>query len=146
MPGVWAIDFAKENPQAFVIGTDLSAIQPRFAAPPNCTFIQDDAEDEWVFAQAFDYVHLSMMITCFDDHKRVMRNIFENLKPGGWVEYQDTTFDIGNANGNTGPVQLWASMIVEAGLHLGKSILNFELLDYRSECWIFLWPSSFSIM
>lgn len=46
--GVWAIDVADKYPAAQVIGFDLSPIQPAWV-PPNCRFIVDDAELEWMF-------------------------------------------------------------------------------------------------
>lgn len=82
------------HPQATVIGTDLSLMQPVDAAPPNCTFIRDDIEDDWVFDRPFDYVHLRMMVTCFDDPRGVLQRIYDNLQPGGWVEYHDHAFEI----------------------------------------------------
>lgn len=39
--GIWAIDFADAHPEATVIGTDLSPIQPAYV-PPNCKFEIDD--------------------------------------------------------------------------------------------------------
>jgi hypothetical protein len=59
--------------------------------------VQDDAEDEWLFGSTdrpvrFDYVHLRMVATCFDDQLRVMRHAFKNLNPGGYIEYFDTLF------------------------------------------------------
>jgi hypothetical protein len=29
------------------------------------------------------------MVTCFDDPLQVMKNAYDNMKPGGWIEYQD---------------------------------------------------------
>lgn len=96
-----------------MIGTDLSAIQP---APrvPNVVFQKDDAESPWVFPAPhqlddecvspcthrimFDYVHLRLVVTCFDDTRNVMRQAFENMNPGGWIEYQDILFDILDAH------------------------------------------------
>ncbi|KAK7968617.1 S-adenosyl-L-methionine-dependent methyltransferase [Apiospora saccharicola] len=76
--GIWALEY------------DLSAIQPD-PDVPNCTFIKDDAEDPWEFGRIrFDYVHLRFVVTCFNDHHGVLNQAFENLKPGGWIEYQDT--------------------------------------------------------
>ncbi|GKT51224.1 secondary metabolism regulator LAE1 [Colletotrichum spaethianum] len=59
--GIWAIDMGDEYPEADVIGTDLSPIQPDFV-PPNVQFFVDDAEVEWVYPDnSFDYVHLRNM-------------------------------------------------------------------------------------
>jgi ubiquinone/menaquinone biosynthesis C-methylase UbiE len=89
--GIWAIEIALRHPQARVIGTDLSAIQPS-NHPANCDFIKDDAEEEWVFPQvpAFDLVHLRMVCMSFDDPMKVMKSAVGSLKEGtGWVEYHD---------------------------------------------------------
>ncbi|KAH8648496.1 S-adenosyl-L-methionine-dependent methyltransferase [Xylariales sp. PMI_506] len=87
--GVWAQEFAEQNPTSRVIGTDLSAIQP-LPRTPNCIFIKADAEDSWVFPNPepyggtnhsprditneihenflkFDYVHLRLVLSCFND-------------------------------------------------------------------------------
>ena len=45
--GIWATEFAELNPESNVIGTDLSQIQPTHAAPPNCSFVREDVEDNW---------------------------------------------------------------------------------------------------
>lgn len=93
--GIWARDFAKLYPESHVIGTDLSKIQPTtedgIERIENVEFVVDDAEQEWVFPQVphFDYVHCRLVFTCFDHPERVMRNAFDQLRPGGWIEYQD---------------------------------------------------------
>lgn len=76
-----------------VVGTDLSLIQP-VNMPPNCEFVRDDIEDTWVFERSFDYVHLRVVFSCFDDPKNVLQKIYDNLNPGGWVEYQDTVMEL----------------------------------------------------
>ncbi|KAK8072538.1 hypothetical protein PG996_005886, partial [Apiospora saccharicola] len=64
--GIWANEFARQHPDCHVVGTDLSLIQPA-NAPPNCEFIKEDSEDEWVFTQyKFDYVHLRTV--CMPDY------------------------------------------------------------------------------
>ncbi|KDN60313.1 putative TAM domain methyltransferase [Colletotrichum sublineola] len=45
--GIWAIEVGDKFPNAEVVGTDLSAIQPEFV-PPKVTFEIDDAESAWV--------------------------------------------------------------------------------------------------
>lgn len=90
--GIWAIKFANKHPNSKVVGTDLSLIQPS-NAPPNCTFVREDADGEWTLEQQFDLVHLRMMCTCFADSRGVMQKVFDHLRPGGWVEYQDYAFE-----------------------------------------------------
>lgn len=90
--GIWAIQFAREHPDAMVLGTELSLIQPA-SAPPNCSFIREDAEDPWVFAERFDFVHLRAVCSCFSDPRAVMQKVFDHLAPGGWCEYDDFAFE-----------------------------------------------------
>ncbi|ORY68594.1 S-adenosyl-L-methionine-dependent methyltransferase [Pseudomassariella vexata] len=59
--GIWAIEMGDRYPSATVTGIDLSPIQPVWL-PPNVKFVIDDCEDEQTFA---------------------------NLKPGGWMEWQE---------------------------------------------------------
>lgn len=91
---------AQEHPGSHVIGTDLSKIQPALPMVQNCEFVKDDAEEEWLYRtpgtgakMLFDYVHLRMVFTCFPDNQVVMRHAFENMRPGGWIEYCDLYID-----------------------------------------------------
>lgn len=85
---------ARQHPACHVVGTDLSLIQPA-NAPPNCEFIKEDSGDEWVFPQyKFDYVHLRVVYTCFNDPRKVMRHAFETLSKGGWIECMDSDLEL----------------------------------------------------
>ncbi|OAL22446.1 hypothetical protein AYO22_07004 [Fonsecaea multimorphosa] len=87
--GNWAVDFADLYPTAEVIGTDLTPIQATFV-PPNLRFIIDDFEDEWAYGQApFDYIHGRYLASAVRDWPHLVRQSFQNLKPGGWVEFQE---------------------------------------------------------
>ncbi|KAK5660407.1 hypothetical protein OQA88_12950 [Cercophora sp. LCS_1] len=92
--GEWAIEgnpppMGELFPSATVIGVDLSPIQPVWI-PPNVEFIVDDIEDEWVYPNDFDYVHLRLVCICIKDNLRLQQSILHrNLKPGGWVEMQE---------------------------------------------------------
>ncbi|KAK3326182.1 S-adenosyl-L-methionine-dependent methyltransferase [Apodospora peruviana] len=89
--GVWAIEMAQQFPDAQVTGTDLSPIQPQYV-PPNCQFEIDDAEDEWAFSTKFDYIHGRALLSCFKDPSFVIKQAFNALAPGGYLEYQDGYF------------------------------------------------------
>lgn len=95
--GIWAIQYARQHPDAAVIGTDLSLIQP-VNAPPNCTFVKEDSEkDQWipgVFPAPFDFVYLRLVNAAFNDHLAVMKKCFDNMEPGGWIEYNDASFEL----------------------------------------------------
>jgi SAM-dependent methyltransferase len=85
--GIWAIDAADFFPSAQVIGTDLSPIQPSWV-PPNCRFIVDDAEADWLYSrsQPFDYIHARDMGGAIADWSRLLAQSFQHLRAGGWIE------------------------------------------------------------
>ncbi|KAE8450362.1 hypothetical protein EG329_006436 [Mollisiaceae sp. DMI_Dod_QoI] len=89
--GIWAMEYAIQNPSAVVLGTDLSAIQPLYV-PPNCRFEVDDAEDEWTYASKFDYIHGRAMFSCFKDPAAVFKKAYDALQPGGYLEMQEVYF------------------------------------------------------
>ncbi|KAL1998704.1 hypothetical protein VTN02DRAFT_5711 [Thermoascus thermophilus] len=86
--GDWAIDFADKYPNAMVIGTDLSPIQPLWV-PPNVSFEIDDAEDDWLYTQPFDYIHTRTLCGGIRDWKRFHKQAYDHLRPGGWLELQE---------------------------------------------------------
>ncbi|KAH8649020.1 S-adenosyl-L-methionine-dependent methyltransferase [Xylariales sp. PMI_506] len=121
--GIWALDYAEKYPQSTVIGTDLSNIQPSYRFP-NCSFVQSDVEDMWVWDKKFDYIHLRMVFTCFNNHKEVVRTIFENLEPGGWIEYQDSCLDLDSSDGtfNGTVLEEWCNMMRTGAANLGRNL------------------------
>jgi SAM-dependent methyltransferase len=93
--GIWALEFAEQNPESHVIGTDLSMIQP---APRtnNVEFVLENSEtQDWVFPHNFDYVHLRAMAPCFGDLRTVIQKSWDNMEPGGWIEFLDGYWDPG---------------------------------------------------
>ncbi|KAH8669030.1 S-adenosyl-L-methionine-dependent methyltransferase [Xylariales sp. PMI_506] len=147
--GIWAFEFAEQNPSSYVIGADLSAIQP-MRDIKNCQFIKTDIEDEWVFTQpnpshenciqtgccethhkiTFDYIHLRFMFSCFDDARTVMTKAFHNLASGGWIEFQETIPDIYQNNPRFPGVamQTWASRGKQGAAMVGRDV--FCVLNY----------------
>lgn len=125
--GIWAIQFAKLHPEATVVGTDLSLIQPGLdSAPPNVSFVREDSEkDEWVFAAPFDFVYLRFVLSCFDDHRAVMRKAFDAMRPGGWIELLDPTFELLCTDGTTEGtgIKRWADLILQSGPVVGRDFL-----------------------
>ncbi|KAK3367825.1 S-adenosyl-L-methionine-dependent methyltransferase [Podospora didyma] len=122
--GIWAIDCAIKYPAAQVVGTDLSPIQPEYV-PPNCRFEIDDAEDEWIYGETFDYIHLRMMFHCFRDHARVMRSAIGHMRPGGYMEWQDWLPVLQSSDQSIRGTALekWSRLFVEAGGRLGRDML-----------------------
>lgn len=89
--GEWAIGMGEAFPNADVIGTDLSAIQPS-AVPSNVYFeIWDAEEDEqWTEpAQSCDLIHFRSMSGSFQSWETIYQRTLEYLKPGGYIEVLD---------------------------------------------------------
>ncbi|KAK7985545.1 hypothetical protein PG988_003167 [Apiospora saccharicola] len=121
--GIWALEFAEENPTSEVIGTDLSMIQP-LPWTPNCQFVLENSEtDDWLFPHSFDYVHLRGVLSCFNDVRTVIRRAFDHLSPGGWIEFQDGVFDLagdedGSFEGTT--LQRWNALLRKGATARGR--------------------------
>ncbi|TEA18381.1 Secondary metabolism regulator LAE1 [Colletotrichum sidae] len=86
--GIWAMEMADLFPNAEIIGNDLSAIQPSWL-PPNVKFEIDDVESPWIGIEKYDYIYVRFMLVSIKDWPALVQNIFDNLNPGGWVEFQD---------------------------------------------------------
>jgi SAM-dependent methyltransferase len=99
--GIWAIDIADEYPEAKVIGTDISPIQPQWV-PPNCHFYVDDAEADWTYDNV-DLVHGRSLAGSLGDWPRFYRQSFESLKPGGRIEMQEHETWISTVKDTTPP-------------------------------------------
>lgn len=123
--GIWAIEFAQMYPSAEVIGTDLSPIQPDFV-PPNCRFEIDDAEDDWTYGTSpFDFVHLRLLWHSFNDPRRILKSAYDNLRPGGYVEWQDymSRFRAIDDSLNGSALTRLDTLYTEAGRNLGRDML-----------------------
>ncbi|RPA76255.1 S-adenosyl-L-methionine-dependent methyltransferase [Ascobolus immersus RN42] len=88
--GIWAIDFGDMYPQAEVIGSDISPIQPGWV-PPNVKFEIDDYEEEWVHKkESFDFIHGRNIVGAVKDWPALIKQAYEALAPGGKFELQET--------------------------------------------------------
>lgn len=96
--GLWAIEMGDLFPSAQVIGNDLSPIQPKLV-PPNVQFEVDDIESDWTYKSPFDFIHARYLATSIRDWPRLFRQIFENLKPGGYAEFLDFNFVLDSDDG-----------------------------------------------
>ena len=75
----WAIEFARENPQATVIGVDLSPIQPA-DAPANCTFRVGNVDTDWIEEEKYDLIHSRAMLAAFRSWPKYLERAFEYVK------------------------------------------------------------------
>ncbi|KAF4987147.1 hypothetical protein FGRMN_10531 [Fusarium graminum] len=87
--GIWAIQFGDEHPSSTVVGNDISPIQPDWV-PPNVKFVIDDVEADWVEPEPYDYIHCRYMAGSIKDWPRLLKQAYANLKPGGYIELQET--------------------------------------------------------
>jgi len=84
--GIWAIDMGDAYPEAQVLATDLSPIQPSWV-PPNVEFLIEDCETEWSFSpNSFDFIHVRSLAGAIKDWDTFLTRCFQHLKPGGWIE------------------------------------------------------------
>ncbi|KAJ4387584.1 hypothetical protein N0V93_008179 [Gnomoniopsis smithogilvyi] len=120
--GIWAIDFANEHPESDVLGTDLSPIQPEYV-PPNCRFEVDDAEDEWVYSEKFDFIHSRHMTGSISDFPAMFAKCYENLNPGGWIEFQDYYVKLQCVDDSLAGTALerWNDLMIDAVKRMGKN-------------------------
>ena len=95
--GAWAIAYALEHPEARVTATDVTP--PYISSPPsNLTVLADNAEQDWSFDDAFDYVHVRMLTLVIRDWPAFFKRCWEHLSPGGWMELADASSPYGAEN------------------------------------------------
>lgn len=130
--GIWPIDFSQDFPEATIIGTDLSPIQPTWV-PPNVKFYVDDLESDWAYPEAerFDYIHGRALIGAITNWKKLFSEAFDNLKSGGFLEMQEYPCDI-NSDDDTLPLvpelMNWVGKLNEACAIIEKPSANAHLL------------------
>ncbi|KXH42664.1 methyltransferase [Colletotrichum nymphaeae SA-01] len=128
--GIWAIEsqLTEETvgdlfPSAEIHGLDLSPIQPVWV-PPNVKFLVDDVEDTWLNGTNFDFVHLRNMVPVLKSPVGLLRNAFEHMKPGGWVELQDVDGQVHCDDGtmpSDWPLVRFTNHLVEAFAKFGTN-------------------------
>ncbi|KYG41676.1 hypothetical protein M433DRAFT_169355 [Acidomyces richmondensis BFW] len=119
--GAWSIDMADENPQAQVLGFDLSPIQPDLV-PPNCKFLVDDCNADWLFPEKFDLIHTRAMTPGIRDWSKYLRQAFDNLTPGGYIELHEIHMPARCTQDSASPTPFlvqWSQYVIEAGQKVG---------------------------
>ncbi|KAF5600773.1 s-adenosyl-l-methionine-dependent methyltransferase [Fusarium pseudoanthophilum] len=120
------LDMADEYPSAEVVGTDISAVQPAFV-PPNCSFQIDDAQLEWTFKpDEFDFIHIRYLYGAIDDWKKLYRQAFTHVRPGGWVESLEIDIETHSENPNIekdeGHIfKKWCKLFFDCGRKTGRT-------------------------
>jgi hypothetical protein len=125
--GDWVIGIGEAFPDAEVIGTDLSAIQPS-AVPPNVFFEIFDAEDEddWTYLKDFfDLIHFRNMAGSFYSWDKMYERAFTHLKLGGWIEvvgFDDPCNTISKYFKKGSEMYNWYMALGEASVRSGKDV------------------------
>ncbi|TDZ13500.1 putative methyltransferase tdiE [Colletotrichum spinosum] len=86
--GIWAMEMGDVFPNAEVIGNDLSPIQPSWV-PANVKFEVDDVESPWIGGKKYDFIFVRHMVASISNWPKLVENVYNNLNPGGWAEFQD---------------------------------------------------------
>ena len=100
---------------------DLSSIQPE-DVPSNCHFTVGDVEEAWTYPNKFDYIHSRFMVAAFGDFAKIFRHCYENLQPGGWVEFQEyyVPFQCDDDTFEGTAIQKWNKLFLEAVAKMGR--------------------------
>ena len=79
-----------------------------------------------MFTKPFDYVHMRGTMTCFRDPKDILTKGYNALKPGGYLEMQDSIFPMychdDTLEGTA--LDVWGKACVEAGKKMGREWTN----------------------
>lgn len=122
----WAIDVADKFPNVTVYGVDLHP-PPQTWVAPNCILEVDDVTQRWTWAHKFDLVHLRFMMGSFtqDQWKKVYREAYKNLEPGGWIEQVEPTIHFQSDDGTveSDPVlSNWGPIFYGIGKKVGRHL------------------------
>jgi ubiquinone/menaquinone biosynthesis C-methylase UbiE len=102
---------AEQFPQAEVIGTDLSPIQPVMVVP-NCTFQVDDAEQEWSFQKDyFDFIHSRTLAQSIRDWPKYLKQMYKHTKPGGYIELAELATEVHSDDNSMKPDSAFVTWI-----------------------------------
>ncbi|KAF5650286.1 methyltransferase [Fusarium sp. NRRL 25303] len=127
--GIWAMDFADEFPNAKVVGTDISPIQPSWL-PPNLEFQIDDCTQEWTFKEnSLDYVHMRFLVGSIVDWPGLFKQAYKCLKPGGYIESHEASPCIGsddNSVSEDSAMGQWGKVFMEGGRKLQRPFSVLE--------------------
>ncbi|ESZ93287.1 hypothetical protein SBOR_6325 [Sclerotinia borealis F-4128] len=119
--GIWAIDFSDLFPNASVVGTDLSPIQPDMV-PPNCRFEIDDMTEEWTYPpNYFDFIHIRALFGSIPNWDELYTQAYKHLKPGGFIQHIEPSLYI-FSDDDTLPPDSPLFKFAEAGERTGQSM------------------------
>ncbi|KAI9265044.1 S-adenosyl-L-methionine-dependent methyltransferase [Phascolomyces articulosus] len=94
--GCWILDMCKQYPNSIFLGTDVSTIYSVHdeIKPSNCSFDVANVLEPLPFPDNhFDFIHQRLLVAAIpqDSWQPVVNSFMRILKPGGWVEFMETT-------------------------------------------------------
>ncbi|PGG97149.1 hypothetical protein AJ79_09330 [Helicocarpus griseus UAMH5409] len=116
--GIWAIEMGDTYPKAELVSQHTEEPLSPSRVPPNVKFVVDDVESDWVPSEPYDYIHSRYLAASIQDWPRLVKQCFDSLKPGGWVEFQDADGNLYSEDGS-----------LEKMEHKHKGQEMIELLD-----------------
>lgn len=80
---------AQKHPYCSVLGVDIEPVHPPYTRS-NCTFLTKDVTHDWDFTGGgnFDFIHVRQLGD-IQEKRTLTQRCFDNLKPGGWVEFTE---------------------------------------------------------
>jgi SAM-dependent methyltransferase len=83
------LTIATKHPYCSVLGVDIDPVYPPYTKS-NCTFKVMDITQDWNFADGgnFDLIHIRQLGDT-NDKQKLIQSAFDNLRPGGWVEFTE---------------------------------------------------------
>ncbi|UQC76467.1 methyltransferase [Colletotrichum lupini] len=130
--GIWAMEMGDLFPNAEVRNPREDGMSPRegqelntlhvHRVPPNVKFEIDDVESPWIGDRKYDFIFCRYMIGSIADYPRLIRNIYDNLNPGGWAEFTDMSGKYYSADGTLSEehaTHKWNNMLMDTIASMG---------------------------
>lgn len=122
-------DIADKFPDAEVIGTDLSPVQPGMQ-PDNCRFEIDDCCSEWLYEENhFDFIHIRGLFGSIADWPALYKQCYTHLRPGAYMEQVEWSIHNRSADGTLSPnatLARWSQNALNIAQNSGKT---FEIAE-----------------
>ncbi|KAG0344100.1 hypothetical protein BG004_004748 [Podila humilis] len=117
--GEWAMEMAKEYPNAAVYGVDINPNlfpSAQMPVPSNCLFTQSNILSRMSFPDHyFDYVYQRFLYLglTVDDWPLALKELRRVMKPGGWIELFEPCMRVHRAGPQTREVMRWVSRLLQ---------------------------------
>lgn len=141
--GRWAMEVARQFPQAQVTGVDIAVPQPEYLAkaeapPPNYTFQQGNLLEPLPFPDGFfDYVHMRFVFSAvpLERWPGVVRELVRVTAPGGWIELVEAAYP-NNGGPALAQLEAWGKQMMggrgvdlDAGQQIGVFLRDAGIPD-----------------